>query len=290
MSRKGRYCTVYNARFERDDGAVFNFGREYGTLVDISPLSDMDVSIATSQGYQQVGVTVETRSIGGISRKVSGKIIGPANGTKQQMLQVFTPFASGKLVFNNRYYCNVVVKKTPAIGVQDRDTDYSMMLFCPHPYWLRSVETKYVLGGYTPAFSFPVNYAKPHYFGLKHPSAFTNCRNNGDVDTGFSLEFIPSADVSNYGITNVYTLEKLMLTNSITVDDIVRVYRKNGRLYVEKETPAGVEDIFYALDEESDFFTLRPGDNIVKVEGEGAENLVVTIRFSDAYAGVYDGM
>lgn len=283
---------MYNAQFVAENGQKFNFGYEYGTLIDIDPLSEISVSVDTSQGYQQIGTTVENRSIGGISRTITGRILGKANDIKRRMLSLFTPFASGRLIFNGKYYCNAVVKRTPEIEVKDKDAKFSLMLYCAYPYWQRLEETNYVLGGYTPAFSFPVNYATPHIFGIKNPNAFANCRNAGAVDALFTVEFTADASVTNYGIANIYTLQQLIINDTITTREKVRVYRKDGRLYVEKETESGTVDIFAALSEESDLFSLRPGDNVLApvADANGAENLIASISFSAAYAGVFDGM
>ncbi len=283
---------MYNAQFVAENGQKFNFGYEFGTLIDIDPLSEISVSIDTSQGYQQIGATVENRSIGGVSRTITGRILGKANDIKRRMLSLFTPFTSGKLIFNGEYYCDAVVKRTPDIEARDRDAKFTLMLYCAYPYWKRLEETNYVLGGYTPAFSFPVNYAAPHIFGVKNPNAFANFRNAGAVDALFTAEFTANASVTNYGITNVYTLQQLIINDTITTREKVRVFRKEGRLYVEKETESGTLDIFAALNEESDLFTLRPGDNVLApvADSNGAENLIVSISFSAAYAGVFDGM
>lgn len=283
---------MYNAQFVTEDGQKFNFGYDFGTLIDIDPLSEITVSVDTSQGYQQTGMTVENRSIGGISRTITGRILGKANDIKRRMLLIFTPFTSGKLIFNGEYYCDTVVKRTPSIEVKDRDAKFTLMLYCAYPYWKQLKETNYVLGGYTPAFSFPANYANPHRFGIKNPNAFVNCRNIGAVDALLDVEFTANANVTNYGITNIYTLQRLVINDTISTREKVRVFRKEGRLYVEKETEGGTLDIFAALSEESDLFTLRPGDNILTpiADSNGTENLIVSVSFSAAYAGVFDGM
>lgn len=281
---------TYNARFERDDGKSFYFGYEYGAVFDISPLSELDVTVSTSQGFQQVGTTIENRSIGGVNRKISGVLLGDANDSKRRMLNIFAPFSSGKLIFNDKYYCNAVVKKTPYIATRSKDCEFTLQLYCASPYWLDMAESGYVLGGYTPAFHFPVNYATPHIFGIKNPNAFTNCKNTGDVDTLFAVEFSAESSVSNYGITNVYTLETMRFNDTLEYGERLRAYRIGGRLYVEKETESGTVDAFETLDESSNLFYIHPGDNIIKPDGDDATNLIVSVKFNAAYPGVYNGM
>ena len=43
---------MYNAKFVKSNGDVFNFGLEYSTIFDIFPLSEIDVQIGTNQGFQ----------------------------------------------------------------------------------------------------------------------------------------------------------------------------------------------------------------------------------------------
>lgn len=282
---------MYNARFVSDNGNTFRFGYEYGTLIDIDPLAGVEVDISTSQGYQQVGETLENMSVGGVERQLSGVIIGDATETKRRMFQVFTPQTTGKLYFNDKYYCNAAVKTVPEIGVKTKNVTYVIDLYCVYPYWMGATEKGYLLGGYTPAFSFPVNYANPHTFGIKSENAFTNCVNDGAVSVPFTAEFTATADVENYGLINVTTLEELKINDTLTVGERTKIYRENGRLYLEKTVAGVTSDIFAALDEDSNLFQIYPGDNILMEQADsGGANLMATVSFSDAYPGVYDGM
>lgn len=283
---------MYNARFlNTQTGKSFQFGYPYGTLFDIDPLDGLGIDISTSQGFQQTGVTVENRSVGGVERQIKGVILGKANSAKQNMMNVFWPMASGKLFFNEKYYCDAVVKTAPAIGVKDTSPNFVITLFCPYPYWLDVNEHGYIAGGYTPAFRFPVNYATPHRFGTKNPSAFVNCYNNGVVDLSYTATFTALATVENYGIINAVTLEEIKINDTLNIGEKTVIRRENGKLLVEKTVDGVTSDIFSALDEESDLFVMRPGDNPIKATADsGQADLVVSVAFSDAFAGVYDGM
>lgn len=282
---------MYNARFETYDGKSFNLGFRHGIVFDISPLTELNVDVATSQGFQQVGDTVEGVSVGGVSRTIYGKIFKDVNENKNKLLRAFTPFAKGKLYFNGVYFCDAVVQKTPALSVGDKFASFSLMLFCPNPYWLKAKENSFSIGGYSKAFSFPINYAKPHSFGIKNPSAFLNCKNNGTASVPFKVVFSTEFDVTNFGITNIYTLQKIKINDTMNAGERIEVYRDNGRLKVEKYLGETVTDIFAKLDEESDLFTMEIGDNVITAFAEdGLENLRVDVTFSEAYSGVYDGM
>lgn len=278
---------MYNARFLSDSGRKFRFGYEYGNIFDIDPLSGISADISTSQGFQQTGETVENTSTGGIERQIVGKLIRKINEQKYDMLKTFAPGMFGTLYFNERYTCRCVVKQSPQFGEGKNKETFVLTLFCPNSYWLSAEGKSYILGGYSPAFRFPVNYATPHRFGTKNPTAFINCVNDGAVSVDFTARFTADAPVENYGIMNAVTFEYIKIFDNLDIGDETVVYRKNGRLIVEKNG----EDIFSLLDEDSNLFSVNAGDNPLKATADsGDENLIVSVSFFEPYSGVYDGM
>lgn len=51
---------MFDAIFKASNGLTFSFGYKAGVLWSITPLGDLPVDLETSQGYQQVGATVES--------------------------------------------------------------------------------------------------------------------------------------------------------------------------------------------------------------------------------------
>ena len=81
--------------------------------------------------------------------------------------------------------------------------------------------------------------------------------------------------------------EYIKIFDNLNIGDETFVYRKNGRLIVEKNG----EDIFSLLDEDSNLFSVNAGDNPLKATADsGDENLIVSVSFFEPYSGVYDGM
>ncbi len=283
---------MYNARFISDSGKIFDFGFQHGTLFDITPLSGVQVNVKTSQGFQKYGATIESRSVSGIERTISGKILRNINMIKYSMLQVFTPMTSGKLYFGEKYYCNCVVKSTPTVGgKEETGAPFFISIYCASPFWLSATQNSFILGGYTPAFRFPVNYSKPHTFGNKNPNAFVNCINRGVAETPFQIRFIAETAVQNYGIIDAETLEFLKINDTLKIGEEVNVYRKNNKLYIEKTKDGKITSIFTKLDEDSTLFMLKIGDNLIKTTSDSnVDGLVATVVFNESYSGVYDGM
>ena len=55
---------MFDAVFTSSTGQSFAFGYKASVLWSCDPLGDLPVDLETSQGYQQVGAPVESRSIG----------------------------------------------------------------------------------------------------------------------------------------------------------------------------------------------------------------------------------
>lgn len=279
---------MYNARIETTAGDTVHFGYEHGTVFDISPLSGVPIDVKTSQGFQQVGVAIDNVSVGGITRKISGNIIGDKRAIAEHLLTKLPLFTEGKLYFNDEYYCNIVVSKTPEVKLPESGVPkFMMQVFCGEPYWMSVKGGQYVIGHYEAAFHFPVIYDS-HIFGIKSSDDFTNVYNNGDVRVQYSAKFYTTSEVTNFGLVNANNLKYVKIFDTITIGQVVEMYWKNGRLLVEKTVDGVKTDIFRLLDENSDLFWMGVGDNIIKVlaDDDGADNLMVSISFAEAKTGV----
>ncbi|MCD8211428.1 MAG: phage tail family protein [Oscillospiraceae bacterium] len=290
---------MYALRFDKDNGDQFYFDFDHNILVDLDPLSEMDVDIATSQGVSQIGSTVENRSVAGLTRVLTGTILHDANEIKEQMLTVFSPFSSGKLYFNDKYYCDCIVEKTPEIGKLHRNVEFTLSLYCAYPFWLQDNLINVSGNAYEACFKFPgptsgaeeeyTNYDQ-HIYAIMHEGSFFTVHNDSEVDTRFAVYFyvITSESVSDYGIINVRTMEKIQINDTLNIYDKVKVYWDNDILKVEKTSNGVTENIFSTLDEDSDLFWLYQGDNVFQTFGSGGTPSV-EIEYQNAYVGVYDG-
>lgn len=278
---------MYECRFVTTDGDTFYFGYDYGTIFDVTPLSELDVEVSTSQGFQQVGTIVESETVGGVSREIKGVFLNWQNTSLiQSMLQIFTPGTHGKLYFNDEAYCDAVVQKTPALTLKNRKRTFDLLLYCAYPYWVDTESITSDIGGYTAAFEFPVCYDE-HTFGIKNEDQYAVITNTGMVEVPCSVTFTASADVVNYGIENVYTGDFLKIDDTLESGQKVNVYWDEGRLKIEKTADGVTTNIFSLLDEDSTLFYLDVGDNVIKqFADDGNANLIVHITINPAHVGV----
>lgn len=281
---------MYEAKFVSESGEQFLFSLSAGVAFDIDPLSGVDVSVSSSQGFNQVGETVTGMSVGGIRRRIAGVVTDRQHDVQiaRRMRRTMGALMRGTLHVGG-LYCAAIVQKTPEFTrLKNGSLTFSAQVFCPMPYWLSETETTQTLGGYTPAYRLPINFSAPHRFGDKSSGAFVNCINPGEVEAPFSVRFTTTALVSGYSLVNVHTLATLRINDTLSAGETVDVGRKDGRLYVTKTSADGTqEDLFSTLDEGSTLFSLSPGDNVLKAAADEGESLLIAyLTYSGTYTGV----
>lgn len=277
---------MYNAKIITDAGKEFRFGFEDGCLFDISPLSGSDVSISTSQGFQQIGETVEGQNVGSVRRTITGTLLNKAAEAK--MLSVLPVFTTGRLYVNESRFCNITVNKTPEIRTSKwGKKTFSMQVFCDNPFWNSANDSSYIVSNFKKSFSFPVVY-DAHKFAVRAESAFVNCFNGGDVSVPISCEFTAEAEVTNYGVINARTLQELQFEDVLQVGEKVKLYYEKGNIKAIKEDEDGnTVGILGKLSDASTLFNVTPGDNILKIFAENNEQfLKANIVFRPAFMGV----
>lgn len=277
---------MYNAKIVTDAGKEFRFGYEFGTIFDISPLSGNDITLGTSQGFQQIGVTVENQSIGGVNRTIRGTILDKK--IANQMLSSLPAFTTGKLYVNDNRFCDIVINRTPELTfLKNQKIVFSMRVFCASPYWSNSSSESFVISNFKKSFSFPVIYDR-HKFAVETGNAFVNCFNNGDVSSPLTCEFTSDAEVTNYGIVNVRSLQELKFEDVLLPGEKTRLFYENGRINATKENSDG-ETIGYLgfLSDSSNLFDIAPGDNTFALFAENnKKNLRAIVTFRSAFMGV----
>lgn len=281
---------MYSVVFENDNGQKYLFGANGNTVFDMDIGNGMSINLGTSQGFSQVGETVETRSVTGRTIAVSGVVYGDVPAQKRQMRNIIAPFASGRLVFEGRQFIRVVVKDAPSFSPVRDDGRFTMSFFAPFPFFYDLTEQSVLIGEILPMFRFPVNYGEPHKFGARSGAKYKNIFYDGDVNTAFSLTITASGVSVDPTITNLTTFERLKINGTLSAGDVVRIYRDSSNiLRAELESGGETVDILSWIDDSSDLFELTVGDNLIQFNDDGGgEALTVRIGYCLTYAAVYE--
>lgn len=285
---------MYSAVFERSDGKRFVFGTKGGNIFDMDVGKGMAVNLGLSQGFSQIGQSVETSSVAGRTITVTGTFV-PNLGSnvaedKKRMRSVLTPFAKGRLIFNGKQYTNVFVKNAPSFSPVKDNGKFTMQLFAPFPFFYSQTQTSIYIGGMVGRFSFPVNYAEPHFFGVSDKNKYQNITNNGDVPVPFRVTLSTNVESVNPVVTNLKTFQSMRINGRLNAGDFLDIYRNDENVLRAELTSDGVvSDVLSWIDEDSDLFSVDVGDNLISASDENnGLNLSVRVTFNEAVVAVYE--
>lgn len=279
---------MYNAKIETNEGYIVNFGYEYGTVFTIDPLNGVDVDLNKSQGFGQIGETVVSQTVQGVSREITGTIFRNEVEIANTMMRRLSIYTRGRLFFNNDYFCDITISKTPYVSrpINGKCT-FSIMVFCDTPFWKNVSISSSILKNIVGLFRFPVVYDS-HKFGEKDVEHETEVINDGDMEQPIFVTFYATGEVHNPVITNSRG-EKIKLDITLQAGDIVELGTENNVLYLRQTRDNVTSDIFYALNEESNLFMVHIGSNSYKINAEtGEENIIANVSFYPAHVGIID--
>lgn len=277
---------MFGAEFVAKDGQTFSFGYKAGVLWSITPLGDLPIELETSQGYQQEGAAVESRSISGVTRTITGRILRNTDYCKRQLRDVFAPYVTGRLTVAGKFWCDAEVQRCPDISVSRLWPTFSFQLYCPNPYWHSVDETNESNLKMTPVFRFPVIY-DVHSFGVREQADYLKITNTGLATQDFVLTLTAHGAVINPGVTDPETGEFLRFVTELQEGDQIRVYREEELLRIEQIIDGKSYNVLSTLDVSSTLWTLRHGVQAwQRTADSGVERLYITLTCHAAFSTV----
>ena len=281
---------MYNVVFENDNGSKYYFGANGTTVFDMDLGNGVSVNIGTSQGFSQIGETMQSRAVSGRPITAKGAVYGDVQERKMTMRKVISPFSCGRLVFENTYYIRVCVKAAPAFSPVKNDGRFTMQFYAPYPFFKKLEEKNAEIGSVVALFSFPVNYASPHKFGEKGAARYKNIYNDSDVSVPFSVHLSCSGTSTNPVIADLQTFKTLKINGTMNAGDFIDIYRNDDNVLRAELTSDGVKtDIISWIDESSNLFELETGDNLISAtDDEGGASLTAKINYNPVVVAVYE--
>lgn len=281
---------MYEVVFENDNGKLFTFGPNGGNWFGMDIGNGMEVTLGKSQGFAQIGETVETQAIGGRPINVNGKFFGNIVKGKNSLRNVCTPLASGRLIFQGTHYIRVYVKAAPTFSAVKNNGLFKLQFYAPFPFFSAFSERYFMIGGMVGGFRFPVNYGKPHHFGKRSAEKYVNVINSGDVRIPYRLVLRSEGVSTNPILTNIQSFAFIKINGTINTGQYITVYRdENNVLRAELTDGNKVTDVITWIDDESSLFELEPGDNLISAnDDEGGAVLVASLTFRPAVGVLYE--
>lgn len=281
---------MYKVIFENDNGKTFTFGPDGSNWFGMNIGEGMEITLGKSQGFAQVGETVETQAVSGRSIDVTGRFIGDIVAGKNALRNVCAPLASGRLIFNGTHFIRVYVKAAPSFSAVKNNGIFKMQFYAPFPFFSTFEESHRTIGGLTPEFRLPINYATPHRFGTRDANKYVNVINSGDVRIPFKAIIRSEGVSTNPVITNLGTFAFLKINGTLNNGEYITIFRDdNNVLRAEKTTGTEVDDVITWIDDESSLFELESGDNLISAtDDNGGTALVVNFEYSPAVGALYE--
>ncbi len=261
-------------------------------IIQASGFDGISIDVGTSQGFDQIGVTIDTMSVSERKLGIIGKIENFTAVQLQAILSMFAPMANMRLYFEEKYWIDVIVTETPVFDFKLRKVTFSIQFMAPYPYFKSVSQNYYKLGGVRGGFTFPVSYHEPHTFGTRAAILFLNCFNAGNTKVDYIAELLcTSGSFTGVMLRNATNGKFMHIRTVFDAGDTVRIFRENNILRATKTSAGITTDVFADLDEDSDLFYVEIGDNVIKADTDsGTGTLEVAIRFYDTVTGVTYGI
>lgn len=272
-------------RYVNENGGTLLFEYANGFLISKpSGIDTLQINLTHAQGINQVGSTVESKTVQPRPVTISGIIVGADQAArKSELMSVIRPDIPGKL-YADDYYLNVHVTATPVIEARQKFAHFQFSLTAPYPYWQKQNVVSQALSGVQKQFKFPWNIAQPYRFGQLMQMQFMNVYNNGQVPVPFTVTFFAKNAVKNPKIINMKTGESLVLNKEMVADERIVVEITHDRTYVTSSVDGSIRGV---LDLDSTFFRLGVGDNVLKPEADsGLNQMEVQVNFATEIVGV----
>lgn len=272
-----------------DAGATLDIGWDYGTPYSLDPINGVDVNLQKAQGVNQIGETVERQSVAGVSRELIIHCHSSHGDADAALLLEKLPyFTSGTMYFEDKFFSRFVLSKTPYTKSIHPYPVLDFMLFCPKPFWYDLTAQSFCINGFVPSFRLPVNYSKPHRFGVRTSIGWLNAYNPGALAVPFTATLKSDGAVVNPTVLNIITGQSIRILTTLTPGQVIEIYRTTTDKLAVKRTENGTEEnIFALLDEDSNLLELAPGDNLLKATADSGEtSLQVTVRFYPMVSGI----
>ena len=243
-----------------------------------TPLGDLPVELETSQGYQQVGATVDSRSISGVTRTITGRILRNADYCKRQLRDIFAPGVTGRLTVAGKYWCDAEVQRCPAISPAVLWPTFSFQLYCPNPYWHSVAKTTAATIKVTPVFRLPVCYTS-HQYGIREQASYIRIaqQRSGHPGAG-SSRWTARGEVVNPGVINPETGEYLrFITTLQDGDELQALPGKRRAPGLERVIDGKGYDVLSLLDGSSTLWTVYHGAQAWQRTADSGDGMAVSV-------------
>jgi len=283
-------------------GGEFEFGRLFRLTkgLDLSGLvAQVNFSNNSKAGSKYQNTRLENREFD-IELKMmrQGDDEAQMDSKRANMYRVFNPELNPmrvdlELSDGKKYYLMANLQSTPVMPPDHANNNVAwqkalLQFVATDPYIYEKDARQVDIAKWVGAFKFPLKI--PQGVGIKmgqrSNSLFVNVFNKGQNKTGMLIRFKALATVVRPAIINIDTYEELRINFAMTQGDVIEVttFGKKTITLIKDNVKT---DIFNAIDLNSHFLEIEPGDNLFRYEADaGVDNLEISITYNAKSVGV----
>jgi len=276
-------------KYTNEKGESVEFGRNTPyKVISIDGESAIQNVITSSKNYAQDGESINAMALDIRPILIQGRLTARSKSElethRRKLIRVFSPKLKGRYVKLDsavEYQVECVVEFAPhfaSVVRNDKSVNFQISLICPDPYWQSVTESETEIVTWIGGLEFPLVF--PTQFSTAGEKRI-NVINAGDVETPIRVEI--AAPATNPKLTHIGTGEFIRIKRELTGNDVLVVTTDFGNKRVEID---GVSKFNY-IDQETTFFSLLPGDNILEYTSDDEqEKARVRISYKNRYLGV----
>ncbi len=283
---------MFSLKLENENKNIVNINDELRYVVlSVSGLNPPSASIFTSKSPNRKGVKYNGSTLNERNIVLSIKILGDIETNRNVLYDWIDTENYVKVHYQNG------VKNVYCEGhIQDCDIDFftnneiiNLAIICENPYWKDLNEISTEISTILLQFTFPFAIDKSGIpFSSSGSNNTTNIFNGGN-EVGINISVKCNGSVTNLSIYDA--------NNSNRKFKIIKTFNKNEVIEINTEespktcklykTDGTIENILKYVEANPTWFTLKRGNNLFAYSADsGAENVTITIKFTNQYLGV----
>ena len=251
--------------------------------------------IYTAKGTGQDGESFVSQNLSSREITITGQINADWRANREQLLRLINPKEAGRLVYccgDIKRHIPCYIRNAPVFG-RGMLPSFQISFFCPSPFWREGegTEDNYVdILKWEKLLEWPndeLQFSEAGYEIEKRTvQEVVNVENHGVIDAGITVVFSAETAVTNPSISNVRTGEKLSLTYTMQAGDEIRITTGYGEKSAVLIRDGAESNVFNAVDVDSVWMQLHPGDNLITYGAQDTGGLAVTVYYNSYYLGV----
>lgn len=269
-------------------------------IISVKGFEAADYTNHTESNATEDGETLTGKKVGRRLLEVKFGVDTDPNETvliRRELIRFFNPKNVTKLSANYCYSQAKIECEIDEFDFDDQDTFWSTLigtvtLLCPYPYWESLDNFGKNIAANMPAWGWPLVFAQEkqeHHelgkiFSYREFTKIVTLDNDGDVDTGITIEFTAKTGaVKNPIITKVSTGEYIKVNVDMAMGDVLTINTNPG----QKKITLNGATISKQIDKLSTYFSINVGENQVQYDAdENYINLEVRLYYTRKMLGL----